>query len=154
MNNPDEETAIAQFGDGDKYFGVCTMMSAMPGLPMFGHGQLEGFTEKYGMEYRRAYKDEAVNSGLLERHKKEIFPLLKKRYIFSGVEKFRLFDFWNEGSVNENVFVWSNFFNGERSLIFYNNAYERASGWIQLSAAFAVKNAQNEKALGNKSVEH
>lgn len=73
MNNPDEETAIAQFGDGDKYFGVCTMMSAMPGLPMFGHGQLEGFTEKYGMEYRRAYKDEAVNSGLLERHKRKFF---------------------------------------------------------------------------------
>lgn len=152
MNNPDEETAIAQFGDGDKYFGVCTMMSAMPGLPMFGHGQLEGFTEKYGMEYKRAYKDEAVNSGLLERHKKEIFPLLKKRHIFSGVEKFRLFDFWNEGNVNENVFVWSNDFNGERSLIFYNNAYERASGWVKLSAAFAVKNAQNEKELRQENL--
>jgi hypothetical protein len=25
MNNPDEETAIAQFGDGDKYFGCCTL---------------------------------------------------------------------------------------------------------------------------------
>ncbi|UTC67146.1 MULTISPECIES: alpha-amylase family glycosyl hydrolase [unclassified Treponema] len=152
MNNPDEETAIAQFGDGDKYFGICTMMSAMPGLPMFGHGQLEGFTEKYGMEYRRAYKDETVNRGLLERHKKEIFPLLKRRHIFSGVEKFRLFDFWNEGNVNENVFVWSNFFDGERSLIFYNNAYERASGWIKLSAAFALKNAKNEKELRQETL--
>ena len=38
MNNPDEETAIAQFGDGDKYFGVCTLLSTLPGLPMFGHG--------------------------------------------------------------------------------------------------------------------
>ena len=27
MNNPDEETAVAQFGKGDKYFGVCTMMA-------------------------------------------------------------------------------------------------------------------------------
>lgn len=152
MNNPDEETAIAQFGDGDKYFGICTMMSAMPGLPMFGHGQLEGFTEKYGMEYRRAYKDEAINHGLLERHKKEIFPLLKKRRIFSGVEKFRLFDFWNEGNVNENVFVWSNFFEGERSLIFYNNAYERAAGWINLSAAFALKNERNEKELRQETL--
>ncbi|UTC77117.1 alpha-amylase [Treponema sp. OMZ 799] len=152
MNNPDEETAVAQFGDGDKYFGICTMMSAMPGLPMFGHGQLEGFTEKYGMEYRRAYKDEAVNRGLLERHKNEIFPLLKKRRIFSGVEKFRLFDFWNEGNVNENVFAWSNFFDGERSLIFYNNAYERASGWIKLSAAFALKNAKNEKELRQETL--
>ena len=27
MNNPDEETALAQFGSGDKYFGICTMLS-------------------------------------------------------------------------------------------------------------------------------
>ncbi len=57
MNNPDEDTAIAQFGRGDKYFGVCMMMLTMPGLPMFGHGQVEGFTEKYGMEYAKAYYD-------------------------------------------------------------------------------------------------
>jgi hypothetical protein len=25
MNNPDEETAISQFGKDDKYFGVCTL---------------------------------------------------------------------------------------------------------------------------------
>ena len=43
MNNPDERTAVDQFGKGDKYFGVCTMMAALPGLPMFGHGQVEGF---------------------------------------------------------------------------------------------------------------
>ncbi|MDR3148198.1 MAG: alpha-amylase, partial [Treponema sp.] len=58
MNNPDEETAVAQFGKGDKYFGICTLLVTMPGLPMFGHGQIEGFEEKYGMEYRRAYRDE------------------------------------------------------------------------------------------------
>jgi hypothetical protein len=33
MNNPDEETAVAQFGTGDKYFGVATLMVTMPGLP-------------------------------------------------------------------------------------------------------------------------
>jgi glycosidase len=54
MSNPDEETALFQFSKGDKYFGVCTMMVTMPGLPMFGHGQIEGFSEKYGMEYRYA----------------------------------------------------------------------------------------------------
>ena len=31
MNNPDEETAAAQFGTGDKYFGVCTLMCTLPG---------------------------------------------------------------------------------------------------------------------------
>ena len=54
MNNPDEKTAVEQFGKGDKYFGVATLMATLPGLPMLGHGQIEGFTEKYGMEFRRA----------------------------------------------------------------------------------------------------
>jgi len=26
------------------------MLVTLPGLPMFAHGQLEGFSEKYGME--------------------------------------------------------------------------------------------------------
>src|SRR3954470_14999196 len=43
MNNPDERTAVDQFGKGDKYFGVCTLMVTLPGLPMFGHGQVEGY---------------------------------------------------------------------------------------------------------------
>src|SRR5262249_38292501 len=73
MNNPDEETAVAQFGKDGKYFGVCTMMATLPGLPMFGHGQVEGYTEKYGMEFRRAYKDETPDAGLVQRHEREIF---------------------------------------------------------------------------------
>ena len=36
MNNPDEETAVEQFGKGDKYFGIATLMATLPGLPMFG----------------------------------------------------------------------------------------------------------------------
>ena len=35
MSNPDEQTAVAQFGTGDKYFGVAPMMATLPGLPMF-----------------------------------------------------------------------------------------------------------------------
>ncbi|MBE3144809.1 MAG: alpha-amylase, partial [Planctomycetes bacterium] len=34
MNNPDERTAVDQFGKGDKYFGICAMMATLPGLPM------------------------------------------------------------------------------------------------------------------------
>ena len=54
LSNPDEETAIDQFGTGEKYFGVCTLMATLPGLPMFAHGQMDGLRERYGMEYRRA----------------------------------------------------------------------------------------------------
>src|ERR1700761_3923854 len=39
MSNPDERTAIDQFGSGDKCFGVATLLATLPGLPMFGHGQ-------------------------------------------------------------------------------------------------------------------
>ncbi|MBM4370403.1 MAG: alpha-amylase, partial [Deltaproteobacteria bacterium] len=58
MNNPDERTAVEQFGRGDKYFGCALLLVTLPGLPMLGHGQVEGFTEKYGMEYRRAFLHE------------------------------------------------------------------------------------------------
>ncbi|NLM01064.1 MAG: alpha-amylase [Treponema sp.] len=139
MNNPDEETAVAQFGKGDKYFGVVTLMVTMPGLPMFGHGQIEGFSEKYGMEYMKAYWDETPDPELLERHEKEIFPLMKKRYLFAEIENFLFYDVWNDGYVNENVFAYSNCYNGEKSIVFYNNVYEQASGWIKTSCKYAIK---------------
>ena len=138
MNNPDEDTAVAQFGKGDKYFGICTLLVTMPGLPMFGHGQIEGFEEKYGMEYRRSYKDEKPDTYLVERHEREIFPLMKRRSLFSGSAGFRLYDLYCEGgSVNENVFAYSNraWVHGreERTLIFYNNSYYETAGWIRMS---------------------
>jgi hypothetical protein len=33
MNNPDEQTAVSQFGKGDKYFGICTLLATMPDCP-------------------------------------------------------------------------------------------------------------------------
>ncbi|MDR1419956.1 MAG: alpha-amylase [Treponema sp.] len=134
MNNPDEETAVAQFGKGDKYFGICTLLVTMPGLPMFGHGQIEGFEEKYGMEYRRSYRNEKPDSTLVERHEREIFPLMKKRYIFSDSSAFRLYDlFTPNGTINENVFAYSNRGADERALILYNNSFFETSGWIHRS---------------------
>jgi hypothetical protein len=136
MNNPDEETAVAQFGKGDKYFGVAVMMVTMPGLPMFGHGQIQGFTEKYGMEYRRAYWDEHIDEEMVRRHEREIFPLMRRRRLFSGAENFALYDFTvPEGWVDENVFAYSNRAGNERALILYNNAYSTTRGRIQLSTA-------------------
>ena len=88
MSNPDERTAIDQFGKGDKCFGVAVMMSTLPGLPMFGHGQVEGFTEKYGMEYRRPRYDETPDRWLVERHDREIAPLLKRRWLFAESSNF------------------------------------------------------------------
>ncbi len=146
MNNPDEETAVAQFGKGDKYIGVCTLMVTMPGLPMFGHGQIEGFTEKYGMEYRRAYLDEHPDLELIARHETDIFPLMRRRHLFSGVDRFLLYDFYTaHGTVNENVFAYSNGYRDESALVLYNNVYERASGWIKAAARYVETSSDGRK---------
>ncbi len=140
MNNPDEKTAVEQFGKDDKYFGVCIMLATLPGLPMFGHGQLEGYREKYGMEYRRAYMDEQSDQWLLERHEQLISPLLHSRSLFAEVQNFLLYDFYTEqGSVDENVFAYSNSFNDKNSLVVYHNKYAETAGWIKTSVSFAVK---------------
>ncbi|WP_263382391.1 alpha-amylase family protein [Granulicella arctica] len=135
MSNPDERTAIDQFGSGDRYFGVCTLLATLPGLPMFGHGQIEAFTEKYGMEYKKARFDESPNEDLVARHQREIAPLLKNRQLFAGSSDFFLYDFWNEdGSVDESVYAYSNLSGAERAIIFFNNRYGGTRGTIHTSA--------------------
>lgn len=145
MNNPDEKTAKEQFGNGDKYFGVATLMATLPGLPMVGHGQIEGYLEKYGMEYRKAYWDESPDLGLIDHHGRVIFPLLRKRYIFADVANFELFDLYTSEGVNEDVFAYFNAEGGEKALIIYHNKFGRTSGWIKISAAKMDKGANHLK---------
>jgi glycosidase len=140
MSNPDERTAIDQFGSGDKYFGVASMMATLPGLPMFGHGQVEAFTEKYGMEYYRPRYDEVPNEWLIDRHQREIAPLLHQRKLFAESDHFLLYDFWRpEGVVDENVFAYSNRNGDQRALVLFNNSYGSTRGTIHHSTNFAHK---------------
>jgi glycosidase len=149
MNNPDEKTAAEQFGTTDKYFGVCTLMVTLPGLPMIGHGQIEGFREKYGMEYRHPKWDESVDEGLVRGHEWRIFPLTHRRALFAEVENFWLYDFFittsrsNGGKVNEDVFAYSNRMGDERALVVYHNKYSETRGRIKSSAAAMDKSSGN-----------
>jgi hypothetical protein len=154
MNNPDERTAIDQFGKDDKYFGVCTLLATMPGLPMFGHGQIEGYAEKYGMEFRRAYWEERPDSGLVDRHQREIFPLLRKRSLFAEVAQFYLYDFYStDGHVNEDIFAYSNRRGDESALVIYHNRYADTAGWIKNSAAALEKTGNgDERQLVSRSL--
>jgi glycosidase len=153
MNNPDERTAVDQFGKGDKYFGICTLMATMPGLPMFGHGQIEGFAEKYGMEFHRAYWDERPDGSLVERHEREIFPLLRRRYLFAEVNNFLLYDFYTtEGFVNEDVFAYSNRAGNEHGLVLFHNKFKETRGWIRTSAAYSVKTSEDVRTLEQKDL--
>lgn len=148
MSNPDELTAVEQFGKEDKYFGVCVLLSTMPGLCLFAHGQIEGYKEKYGMEYKRAYWNELPDEYLIKRHQREIFPLLKRRYLFSGIENFILYEFRDEsGRVNDNVFAYSNSYGDERALVIYNNRYEYTRGWIKNSVPYRFKKSLIQKGL-------
>ncbi len=153
MSNPDEQTAIAQFGKDDKYFGIVLMMVTLPGLPMFGHGQIEGYTEKYGMEYKRAYYDEYPDGQLVLRHEHEVFPIMKRRHLFSDVKNFEVYDFQDSrGHVNQNVFAYSNMSGGERALIFFHNKFQECKGRIRMAAlkstAEGGERRSEERSLG------
>src|SRR5690606_24191720 len=138
MSNPDEESAADQFGSGEKYFGVTTLLATLPGLPMFGHGQVEGLREKYGMEYRRAKLDEHPDPDLIRRHRETIAPLLRQRARFAAATGFRLYDLvGDDGQVDEDVYVFSNRTGGEALLVAFNNSHRSVRGRARFSAPFA-----------------
>ena len=146
MSNPDEKTALEQFGKGDKYFGVATVLATLPGLPMLGHGQVQGFAEKYGMEFRRATLDERPDPWLMERHEREIFPLLHRRAWFAEAHDFLLYDLVTGGGhVDEHVLAYSNGAGRERSLVLYHTRFASTSGRIRHSAAYALKAPDGSK---------
>ena len=153
MSNPDEKTAIEQFGKGDKYFGVATVLATLPGLPMLGHGQVEGFGEKYGMEFRRAMLDEQPDPWLIERHEREIFPLLHRRAWFAEAEDFLLYDLVTDaGHVDESVLAYSNGSGRQRSLVIYQTRFSSTSGTLRHSARYAVKTDDGSKRKVRRSL--
>jgi glycosidase len=153
MSNPDEKTALEQFGKGDKYFGVATVLATLPGLPMLGHGQVQGFGEKYGMEFRRATLDEKPDPWLVERHDREIFPLFHRRAWFAEAHDFLLYDFVTGGGhVDDGVLAYSNGSGRERSLVFYHTRFASTTGRIHRSSAYAVKSSTGAKRKVRRSL--
>ena len=72
-------------------------------------------------------------------------PLMRKRHLFSGMEHFAFYDFVTEaGTVDENVFAYSNRSGNERAIIVYNNAYTNTCGRIERSTAINLGDAENK----------
>jgi len=114
---------------------------------------VEGYTERYGMEYRRAYHDESPDPWLESRHERQISPLLHRRALFAEVRNFLLYDFYNDsGSVNENVFAYSNGQGGHRALVIYNNKFADTHGWIRISSSYAEKFSGGGRALRQRDL--
>ncbi len=145
LNNPDERTAVDQFGDDDRYFCAATLMATLPGLPMFGHGQIEGLAEKYGMEFRRARWHEEPKGWLIERHEREIFPLLHRRRLFAEARDFRLYDLETADGVAEDVFAFSNRDDGDRALVIVHSRFAEAQGALRTSAPFSRHTASGRR---------
>ncbi len=143
MSNPDEKPAVEQFGRDEKYLCIATMLATMPGLPMFAHGQTEGFHEKYGMEYLQPQWQEQVDQQLVDRHHRHIFPLLRKRALFSGSEHFHLYDFVSDFGIEEDVFVYSNRLENRTVLIICNNSSHQINGRIGTAVHRSDKTEQS-----------
>jgi hypothetical protein len=133
----DERTTVDQFGDGDKLrrysddgdlAGVADVRS-----------RSDRGSPKYGKVSRPRY-DETPNHWLVERHERELAPLLHRRSLFAESSNFLLYDFYTEsGTVDENVFAYSNRQGDRRGLVLYNNRYSTTKGTIDWSAAYADK---------------
>ena len=137
MTNPDELAAAEQFGTGDKAFAVATLLATMPGLPMLGHGQVEGFRERYGMEFRTARWEEPVDRGHVEHFDRTIVPLLRRRAEFAGTERFHLYDaVADDGSVVDDVYAFANASDGPPSLVIVHNRFAEVDVRIDRSVRF------------------
>ncbi len=153
MNNPDERTAIDQFGRGDKFFAVSTLLATLPGLPMFGHGQVEGFSEKYGMEFHRAYWDETPDADLVARHRSQIAPLLHKRSLFADVENFWMFEFSApSGESIPSVYAYTNEKDGSHVLVMVNNSYTTVHGALYQSTLQMRKDMAGQRFKTSQSL--
>lgn len=136
LSNPDEAPAREVFDSDERYLGACTLLSTLPGLPMFAHGQVEGLRERYGMEYRRAYREEASDGGLVEAHERRIAPLLARRALFAGVDDFRLFELRSHGGPPEAALVFANGRGGDLHLVACNLGAAPTRGVVEQSVPF------------------
>ena len=148
LTNPDERPAAEQFGTGDKAFSAATLLATLPGLPMLGHGQVEGFRERYGMEFRRARWAEPVDEPHAGHFDWAIVPLLGRRREFSGTDLFHLYDAHDDGgNVVEDVYAYSNGLGERRSLVLVHHRYAATTVRVDHSLAAAEPGSHGGRTL-------
>ena len=153
LTTPDEASAAEQFGRGDRYFGACALLAAMPGTPLFGHGQIEGLGEKYGMEFRRARSDDPPHRDLVERHRREIVPLLAERHLFAGVDGLALLDFIGVDGVRwDEVFTWRTGRGEDLRLVAYNNSDQAVEGTLRDAGGGSLVSLTGAEAAGAETL--
>jgi len=132
LSNPDEDSAVGQFGRGDKYFAACILMLTLPGLPMFAHGQVEGLAEKYGMEFAAPRSGEFRDDPFADHHKAFVFPLMRQRSRFSGADDLQMFTLRTEDDGrDENVLAFSRGRGRDILLVMVHNRYAETAGYLR-----------------------
>ena len=93
MNNPDEKTAVEQFGKGDKYFGVATLLATLPGpADVRATASSRASPRSTGWSSGGRRWTRQPDAWLIERHEREIVPLLHRRGDFAEARDFLLYD--------------------------------------------------------------
>ena len=96
----------------------------------------------------RATLDEQPDAWLVERHRRELFPLLHRRAWFAEAHDFLLYDLVrDDGSVDEDVLAYSNGSGPTRSLVVYHLRFASTAGTIKASVAYARKSPSGAKRL-------
>ncbi len=151
LSNPDEESAAETFGKGAKALAATVLLATLPGLPLFAHGQVEGLSEKYGMEFRSPRLNERPDEWHRDQHRRVIAPLLARRRLFASALGFALYDATYGGDppgrVAEDVYAFSNAQAGERALVVVNNAPDGARVRIDRGAKGLVPDAAGAGSL-------
>ncbi len=91
------------------------------------------------MEYLAPRWDEQPDVALIEEHRRQIFPLLRRRALFSGAERYQLYDFISSYGVEEDVFVYSNGYEEQTTLVICNNSEKTISGRVGPAVPMADK---------------
>ena len=130
LSNPDEESVADTFGKGDKALAATVLLATLPGLPLFAHGQVDGLSEKYGMEFRAPRLDEHPDAWYRDQHRSKVAPLLHRRKVFASAIGFTLYRATRlgdpPGRIAEDVYAFSNSHTGEAALVIVNNSQHSA----------------------------
>ena len=136
MSNPDEETAIDQFGTGDKYFGVCTR--AWPRCRACRCSRTGRWTACASATAWNTAAPRWMSSPT--RPWSSRMSSGSSRCFATAACSRRWSNFTcsislaASGKVNENVLAYSNRSGSERALVLYHNKRAAARGWVRNAA--------------------
>ena len=151
LSAPGRRPATVEFGKGDRYFAACTLLAAWPGTPLFNHGQAEGLLEKFDAYSAEPTYAESTDRVFLDRHRREIRPLLEKRRFFNNMAQFQVVDFLvsTEGDPIKDVFAFTNRNTKEAVLVIVNHS----STWWKGQITPEDETLTLAQALGNPTLE-